>query len=462
MKKRQFLLSLLLAAFFALAGCFSSSSSSDDDDDAGNGNGDAGEVAELRAYHASPDAGPVDIYVGGELVLEEVGFPLASPYLEVPADELTVQVVPAGGELEDAVIDQAVTPSADGRYSFIVWGSVEAGNLDVAIISDLNDGVADGFVKLRPAHLAVGAPAVDLYLTTVDADLDDAEPAATDLAFGDIADEFLEVAAETSRIRVTVSGTTDVVYDYVAELGDFPGVSMLAAAVNTDQGFSPILIGAATDVGAAPFLPLIDQQSEVRVAHGSPDAGPVDVEVSTDEGDSWIPLVEGLSYFEHTGYVRVLGELDYLARVLDADGNVVGELDLSPEPGNAYSVFALGEAGAGSLTFLPTLDRSGPVSGDDFAIRAVHGIIPGPTVDVEADGGALIEELSEGEASDFAEAAAGTYSVAVVTSDGGDPVIGPLDLEFDAGSVYTVVALPESEEGDEEPTPWLIVDREAD
>lgn len=460
-------LMLVLLGLFALGatGCFSSSSSSSSGggDDDGGGNGDAGPVAELRAFHASPDAGPVDIYVGGDVVLDDVAFPLASPYLEVPATDLTVQIVPAGGDLDDAVIEETVTPSEGGQYSFIVWGSVEAGNLAAAVIDDSNDGVADGNIKIRPAHLAVGAPEVDLYVTGIDDDLGDATPVAAGLEFGDIAEAYIEAPAEVSRLRVTVAGTTDVVYDYVANFPDFAGASLLAAALNTDEGFSPILIGAATGSDSLPFLPLVDQQSELRVVHGSPDAGPVTVEVQRSGDDNgWMALTSGLEYREDTGYLRVLGDLEYDARVFLEDAGVYVDLDpVSPEPGEAYSVFALGSVGDDTVTFLLEVDRTGTADDGEAELRAVHGIAGGPTVDVVADDTVtVVADLVELTASGFAAVPAAEYSVEVVTSDGGNNVIGPLSLDLMDGVVYTAIALPVDEADQEEPNLLILIDRE--
>ena len=462
MNMRMQYLMLVLLGLFALGalGCSSSSSS---DSDNGGGNGDPGPVADLRAFHASPDAGPVDIYVGGDLVLDDVAFPMASPYLEVPATDLTVQIVPAGGELDDAVIEETVTPSEGGQYSFIVWGSVEAGNLATAVIDDSNEGVADGFIKIRPAHLAVGAPEVDLYVTGIDDDLGDATPVAAGLEFGDIAEAYIEAPAEVSRLRVTVAGTTDVVYDYVANFPDFAGASLLAAALNTSEGFSPILIGAATGSDSLPFLPLVDQQSELRVVHGSPDAGPVTVEVQrSGEDNNWMALTTGLAYREDTGYLRVLGDLEYHARVYLEDAGVYVDLDpVSPEPGQAYSVFALGSVGDDTVVFLLEGDRTGPADDGEAELRAVHGIAEGPTVDVVADGAVtVVADLEERTASGFAAVPADEYSVEVVTSDGGNNVIGPLTLDLMDGTVYTAIALPVDEDEQNEPNLLILIDRE--
>ncbi|MCP1726257.1 hypothetical protein J2T60_000222 [Natronospira proteinivora] len=462
---RKILLALLLS-FFTIggSGCFSSSSSSSDDDGNGNGddNGEAEVTAQLRAYHASPDAGEVDIFVGEERVAEGVSFPAASAYLEVPASALTVSIVAAGGDLEDAVLSAEVSLSEDGQYTLIVWGSVESENLDTALVDDSNEGVSDGFVKVRPAHLAVGAPNVDLYVTGLDDALDEAEPVAENLAFGDIADAYIEAPAEVSRLRVTAAGDSEtVIYDYVADFPQFEGASLLAGALNADAGFSPILIGAATGSDSLPFLPLIDQQSELRAVHGSPDAGDVTVEVQrAGEDNNWMTLVTGLSYREDTGYARILGDFEYEARVvLEGSGTAVPLENIEPQPGNAYSVFALGSVDDGTVAFLVEADRVGPAEEGESALRAVHGIAGGPTVDVEADGAAVIEALEELTASSFLDVAAGEYSVEVVTSDGGDNVIGPADLALGEGNVYTVVALPVDESGTEEANLLIILDR---
>jgi len=282
------------------------------------------------------------------------------------------------------------------------------------------------------------------------------------LEFGDIAESYIEAEAETSRLRVTAAGTENVLYDYVADFPSFEGASLFAAALNVDTGFSPILIGAATNVSGAPFLPLVDQQSELRAVHGSPDAGPVTVQVR-EQGDSgdWTDLVEGMEYRENSGYARVLGERDYDARViLDDSGTTVDLEPLSPEAGNAYSVFALGSVGDDNVTFLVEADQTGPAAEGDSEIRAVHGIVGGPTVDVVAnDALTVFEELAHSTASEFAAVASDTYDIEVVTSDGGDNVIGPVELTLEDGAVYTAIALPENAEGEEEADLLIIQDR---
>lgn len=55
-------------------------------------------TAKVRVVHASPDAPAVDVYVNGDLTLEEVPFKADSGYLEVPAGTHDVEVFASGTE----------------------------------------------------------------------------------------------------------------------------------------------------------------------------------------------------------------------------------------------------------------------------------------------------------------------------------------------------------------------------
>src|SRR5688500_14158641 len=70
----------------------------------------------VNIIHASPDAPGVDVYVNGELALENLEFGTASGWVALPAGEHQVQVTATGGAPEDAVIDAPVTLEAGAAY----------------------------------------------------------------------------------------------------------------------------------------------------------------------------------------------------------------------------------------------------------------------------------------------------------------------------------------------------------
>lgn len=89
----------------------------------------------------------------------------------------------------------------------------------------------------------------------------------------------------------------------------------------------------------------------------------------------------------------------------------------------------------------------GVAAQDDMAdtakVRVGHFSPDAPAVDVYANGGAILTEVPFGQLSEYLEVPGGTYTIEVVAA-GADPadgaVIGPVDLEFAAGTMTTIAA----------------------
>ena len=80
---------------------------------------------------------------------------------------------------------------------------------------------------------------------------------------------------------------------------------------------------------------------------------------------------------------------------------------------------------------------------EDAKVRVGHFSPDAPAVDVYANGGAILEDVPFGVLSDYLAVPGGTYTIEVVAA-GADPadgaVIGPVDLDFAAGTMTTVAA----------------------
>jgi hypothetical protein len=104
----------------------------------------------------------------------------------------------------------------------------------------------------------------------------------------------------------------------------------------------------------------------------------------------------------------------------------------------------LGAAAAlAALTALPIGVAAQDEAGDMAKVRVGHFSPDAPAVDVYANDGAILTDVPFGVLSEYLEVPAGTYSIAVVAA-GADPadgaVIGPVDLDFAAGTMTTVAA----------------------
>ena len=191
MKKLRLLIALVASVFaFSVLGSFAGANSD----------------ASVRIVHASPDAPAVDVYVNGDLVVENAPFKAATDYLQVPAGTHNVEIFVAGTQ-EDPVITADLTVEAGVAYTVAAINTVE--NLELTVITDDN-AVAEGQSKIRVGHLSPDAPTVDVGLIGGDTVFAGAPfKAVTDYVTLDAGTYDLEVRLPDGGAQVIdLSGTT--------------------------------------------------------------------------------------------------------------------------------------------------------------------------------------------------------------------------------------------------------------
>jgi hypothetical protein len=98
---------------------------------------------------------------------------------------------------------------------------------------------------------------------------------------------------------------------------------------------------------------------------------------------------------------------------------------------------------AAALAAVMALPAGVFADGHEAQIRVGHFSPDAPAVDVYANGGAILTEVPFGVLSDYMAVPEGTYTIEVVAA-GADPadgaVIGPVDLDFTAGTMTTIAA----------------------
>lgn len=92
------------------------------------------DTARIRVLHTSPDAPAVDIAVtGGDVLIENLEFPNASDYLEVPAAAYDLEVRPTG-TMDVALELPGVELEGTMVYDVFAIGQVEDGSLTVLVV----------------------------------------------------------------------------------------------------------------------------------------------------------------------------------------------------------------------------------------------------------------------------------------------------------------------------------------
>lgn len=98
--------------------------------------------ARIRVIHASPDAPAVDVAVtGGDVLVPNLAFPAASPYLEVPAGSYDLEVRPAG-TMDVALPLPGVQLEAGIVYSVYAIGQLADNTLTVLVVTSTTTGPA--------------------------------------------------------------------------------------------------------------------------------------------------------------------------------------------------------------------------------------------------------------------------------------------------------------------------------
>jgi hypothetical protein len=194
--------------------------------------------ARVRIVHASPDAPAVDVYINDGKVLENLPFREYSEYLSLPAGTYNVEIRVTG---TNTVVKQLSLPVQAGRdYTAIAVGYAGAGRtpgFDVMLLEDDNSAPADGRIKLRVAHTAPGAPAVDVYVTTPFETLDGKQPVLTNVPFK-VASGYLSVPIGMYQARVVVAGTKTIAIDS-HRLVTWGGMIRTIIAVDNRGGGAP-------------------------------------------------------------------------------------------------------------------------------------------------------------------------------------------------------------------------------
>ncbi len=121
---------------------------------------------QTRVAHLSPDAPNIDVYVDGERVREGISYGTVTDYRDLAPGTYRIQIVPAGEDPAEAVLDETVEagvdPTLDGLLAVIGEVAAENQPLEALFLDDDNSPVNSGTARVRVLHASPDAPAVDV------------------------------------------------------------------------------------------------------------------------------------------------------------------------------------------------------------------------------------------------------------------------------------------------------------
>jgi len=178
----------------------------------------------------------------------------------------------------------------------------------------------------------------------------------------------------------------------------------------------------------------------VRVFHASPDAPNVDVYVNTLPG-AGDPAISNLAFESITNYIGLpTGSYDFrVTPTGEFDPVVIDAQGVAIDGSTDYTIAAGGFL-AGIQPFIFEDDNT--IDADNARVRFIHLSPDAPAVDVNVAGlsDPLFDGTMFGTSGGYASVPAGAYDIDVTLDEDGTQVLGPLNLQLEAGTVYTVFA----------------------
>lgn len=153
----------------------------------------------VRVLHASPNAPEVDVYIDGQLVVEDLSFTNFSDYSYLEEGMHTIQVTPTN-DSSTVVINKMVDVPDDRIFTIAAVGNLE--NIELLLIEDdINEVPSTKEATLRVVHLSPDAPSVNILAnnTTLFEDLNFKENT-----------DYIKVPAGMYDIKVALSENGDI------------------------------------------------------------------------------------------------------------------------------------------------------------------------------------------------------------------------------------------------------------
>lgn len=386
----------------------------------------------VRVAHLSPDAPAVDVWVDGDLVLEDVTYEGLSSFLELTEGSHEIIVVAAGTTMP-TVIQETVTLAANASYTVAATGLLSGTPaIDAWILTDDRSPVS-GQAKVRFAHASPDAPNVDIYA------VGGATPLFANVPFRS-AGNYLTVAPGNIALEVRVAGTETIVVRFASIMLEGGRNYTIFAKGLANPGSNPNALSAYAVVDApgngnltVNLVPVDVTFSRLRVGHLSPDAPEVDVYVNDQL------TLESVPYLAFSNYLTVESGT-YNIKVTPANSNMaVIDANVTLDANVNYSVVAMGLLSNNTLAPYVFIDDL--VEGGQAKVRFIHGSPNAPAVDVRLrNGGILFGNTMFGLAAAGIEVGAGTYDFDVNVAGTNDIALLIDDVPLNNGTNYTVFA----------------------
>jgi hypothetical protein len=316
--------------------------------------------ARLQVVHAAPTAPRVAVFLtapGADLAaaapVGSFAFRGVLGPASVPSGEYQVRVTPEGQP--GTVVFDAGTLRLDAGADLLIAAipNTRTGDAPIALLLAGAGDAVEVLDRAAPAGVRVVHASPDTPPVSVFVNDDFANPLVPNLAFPD-ATPFVFVPPATYNVKVTPAAN--------------PGLVAINADLRLDRGTESTVLAVGRLATIEPLVLADDRRrigafAKVRIVHGSPTAGPVDLYVVAPGASiaAATPAFANVPFKANTGYVSLAaGSYDVVATPAGTKTAAIGPARITVENGGLYTAVARDAAGGGLPLGLILMDDFAP------------------------------------------------------------------------------------------------------
>jgi hypothetical protein len=391
------------------------------------------ETARLQVIHNSADlaAEEVDVYLNGNLLLDDFAFRTATPFIDIAAGlEHVIAIAPSTStSVNDAIADFTVEFDANETYVVIANGIVSPSGYTPSAGFDLyvypmgrETASVSTEVDLMVFHGATDAPSVDVNEITLGG-----ATIISDMAYGDFTG-YLSLPVNDYGLQILPHNQSVVVAEYLAPLSslNLDGLALTVVAsgfldpsVNSNGPGFGLWVALPTG-GALVELPALDN-ARLQVIHNSADLAAEEVDVYLNGN----LLLDDFAFRTATPFIDIAAGLEHEIAVAPSTStsvnDAIAQYGVTFDANETYVVVANGIVSSTGYTpavpfnlhvFAGARENSSNMNTTDVLV--FHGATDAPAVDIvetAMNAGTLVDDLPYAVFAGYLDLAVNDYQV---------------------------------------------------
>lgn len=416
----------------------------------------------LRAIHLSADAPNVDVIANQDLeVAIDLAFRRTSKYLELEAGEATLDLLPAGGSLDQRVL--RVGPvNLEGKKQYTAVAFDEVASIRALLLEDdAGENLGSGYIRVRVIHAAAGVGKVDVWNLPAQGS---AALVYDNIELGD-SGPYLDLPIGTYEFGIDVDDDArpELIFPVPSlAAGTVANIFAVADPAGKVTLIAQVQAGATLEIEKKEMtvepmpMPMGDPAS-LRALHLSPDAPAVNIFANANPAAA----VSNLVYGAGTNYLEIpSGDYRFDISPAALEQSILRTDGIRIEADKKYTAAAIGAAA--SLRLLALEDRLEGVPAGQIRVRAIHaaaGVGPVDIWNVPSRGAPakLYDNVDFGGAGEYLELPAAAYALGLDANEDARPdfifdlpalaegtVANIFAVRDTAGAVYLLAQLDDS------------------